>query len=596
MKDDITRETFRPFKTFSRVLMQQGRVQLDADWNEQVAIHHHYLRSLAADVIGPFGAPSGKAGFKPLPLLGAGAAPPKTADFLLSEGHVYVDGILCELATTPVPATLSNSGNVSVIAVSHWMPDGVAYAPGQYVYPTSDDIGTAVLITGVDASKLSLTVSDASKLPNEPFFLKRAMTYLTQPDLAPGSLPAGTYHAYLDVWERLVTYVEDDSIREVALNGPDTAARAKVVWQVKLLETEDDVCITQQALRDQFQPANLSRLKARAQPARTSDDPCTIAPDALYRGPENQLYRVEVHTGGGIDPQTGAFTQPTFKWSRENGSVLFPIQSGGGTNAVVLETLGHDDRFGLAAGDWVEVSDDAAVLVGAVRPLLQVQSIDRSRLTVVLSGTPDTAIGSDMSKHPLLRRWDHKQGDPAAGGLTLGSDNAALVPLGNPDPDSWLDLEDGVQVQFSDPNATIYRPGDYWLIPARVATGDVEWPSETYSIGSGRSVSDKVALPPMGIDHHYAPLAVVTVNANNRIDLVQLCMRYFAALTEQNQFSNDRAGFLNDRVGFSNDRVNLQPAPESKPAPTPAAQPIKPRAVRAPKAPPATSPSQPEKP
>lgn len=588
MKDDITRETFGPFKHFSRVLMQQGRVQLDADWNEQVAIHHHYLRSLAADVIGPFGSPYNNDGFKPIPLPGTGAAPPKTADFLLSEGHVYVDGILCEIGATAVPATLSNSGNAATIAVSRWMPDGVAYAPGQYVYAASGDIAAALLITGVDPSKRSLTVSDASKLPNEPFFLKRAVTYQTQPDLAPGAPAVGSYHLYLDVWERLITYVEDDSIREVALNGPDTAARAKIVWQIKLLEAEGEECISQQALRDQFQPANLARLKARAQPARTSDDPCTIAPDARYRGPQNQLYRVEVHTGGGLDAN-GTFIQPTFKWSRENGSVVFPIRSGGGTNAVVLETLGHDDRFGLAVGDWVEVSDDAAVLAGAVRPLLQVQSIDRSRLTVVLSGTPDAMIGKDPSKHPLLRRWDHKQGDPAAGGLTLGPDNAALVPTGDPDPDSWLDLEDGVQVQFSNPTTTVYRAGDYWLIPARVATGDVEWPSETYSIGSGRSVSDKVALPPRGIVHHYAPLAVVTVNADNTIELLQSCMPLFEALAGQFRFK--------DRV--DGQEVNSLAPAEAKPAPPKAvrAQPVQvkeTKAVRAPKAP--AAPPAPEKP
>ncbi|MBV9991077.1 MAG: hypothetical protein JOZ72_07265 [Alphaproteobacteria bacterium] len=539
MKDDITRETFRPFKHFSRVLMQQGRVQIDADWNEQVAIHHHYLRSLAADVIGPFGMPLHNDGFKPISLPVTGAATPKTADFLLSEGHAYVDGILCEIAVQPVPATASSANGVQTVVVSRWMPDGVAYAPGQYVYATSGDIGKALLITNVDASKRSLTVAGPTALPAEPFLLKRAVTYSTQPDLAPAALQTNTaYHVYLDVWERLVTYAEDDSIREVALNGPDTAARAKVVWQVKLLETDgNNACIMRQALRDRFQPANLARLKARAQPERTSDDPCTIAPDALYRGPENQLYRVEVHTGNDTDPQTGERTQPTFKWSRENGSVVFPIRSGGGTKTLILETLGHDDRFGLAAGDWVEVCDDAAALGNAVRPLLQVQSIDRSRLTVVLSGSPDANIGKDLAKHPLLRRWDHQKGDPAAGGLTLGPDNAAEVPEGEPDPDSWLDLEDGVQVQFSDPGTTIYRPGDYWLIPARVATGDVEWPSETYSVGQGKSVSDKVALPPIGVVHHYAPLAVVTINtADNTLDLLQSCMPTFSDLVDLSSF------------------------------------------------------------
>jgi hypothetical protein len=38
------------------------------------------------------------------------------------------------------------------------------------------------------------------------------------------------------VWERHITTVEDDSIREKALGGPDTATRTKVVWQVKLME------------------------------------------------------------------------------------------------------------------------------------------------------------------------------------------------------------------------------------------------------------------------------------------------------------------------------------------------------------------------
>ena len=51
MNGDITRDTFDALKHFSSVLMQQGRVQLDADWNEQVAIHHHFLRRFVADVI-----------------------------------------------------------------------------------------------------------------------------------------------------------------------------------------------------------------------------------------------------------------------------------------------------------------------------------------------------------------------------------------------------------------------------------------------------------------------------------------------------------------------------------------------------------------
>ena len=51
-RGDFTRDTFWRANHFCQVLMQQGRVQLDADWNEQSAILLHFLRSLARDVIG----------------------------------------------------------------------------------------------------------------------------------------------------------------------------------------------------------------------------------------------------------------------------------------------------------------------------------------------------------------------------------------------------------------------------------------------------------------------------------------------------------------------------------------------------------------
>ena len=52
MRADLTRNSFDPAKYFSRVLMQQGRVQLDADWNEQASILLHLVRRLAADLGG----------------------------------------------------------------------------------------------------------------------------------------------------------------------------------------------------------------------------------------------------------------------------------------------------------------------------------------------------------------------------------------------------------------------------------------------------------------------------------------------------------------------------------------------------------------
>src|SRR5215468_3376097 len=106
MKADFTRNTFDPLKHFTRVLMQQGRVQLDADWNEQAAIQLHYLRALATDIIGQHAGPSDNLGFAITKL-----ASPVTNDFRIGAGHYYVDGLLCEVHPASVPIIVQDGGN-----------------------------------------------------------------------------------------------------------------------------------------------------------------------------------------------------------------------------------------------------------------------------------------------------------------------------------------------------------------------------------------------------------------------------------------------------------------------------------------------------
>jgi hypothetical protein len=459
MKGDYSRDTFDPIKHFSRLLMQQGRVQLDADWNEQASIFLHYLRTLAVDLIGPHGGPADDLGFAITP-----KDLPNARSLDIGFGHYYVDGILCE---NEEKTPSSGGDNVRLPSPS------LGYF-NQPDYPLVDPE------TGLD-----------DKLPEEALFV------------------------YLDVWERHITYIQDDSIREVALGGPDTAARAKTVWQVKVkplvaltdlskVEVGQITCDSpplvevMNNLRNLLQPANRGRMAARAQVPEDTDaiDVCIVSPEARYRGAENQLYRVEIHDGGKAwDGHTAGATEfaATFKWSRENGSVVFAIQSLSG-RTLTLENLGRDDRFGLEVGDWVEVVDDDYVLLGRAEPLLQVEAIDPIDRLVTLSGTPAANVGINQSKHPLLRRWDQQPGDPATGGLQLTNDGAALIVGSNT---AWLNLEDGVQVQFQE---GVYRTGDYWLIPARTATGNVEWP-----LLNGKPS----ALQPHGVEHHYAPLAVV---------------------------------------------------------------------------------------
>lgn len=457
MKGDFSRNTFDPSKHFSRVLMQQGRVQLDADWNEQAAILLHYLRALAVDLIGPHGGPTGEH-------LGFAIAAADKGYFTIGPGRYYINGILCEN-----DLLLDEDGKP--------LPLRYACQPG-YPFPGSAELETD-----------------------------------------------RTYLVYLDVWERHITYIQDEdeqgdnpSIREVALRGPDTASRTQVVWQVKIQKGVKSRPTDKKwkELVDDWQSPNRGQLKARAQRDPDKDtDPCTASPEARYRGLENQLYRVEIHKGG----KAG---EATFKWSRENGSVVFPIEniasdSAAQTSIIRLGHLGRDDTLSLAKGNWVEIVNDDYALQNRPEPLLQVLSVNHEETTVKLNGIP--TVSAEADKHPLLRRWDHGTGDSQQDGVDFKDG----VPLTEGTGDQeWLKLEHGVQIQFQKPDsgANQYRTGDYWLIPARTFTEDVEWPGP---------VGDPDAVPPHGVQHHYAPLWIISVDAEGKVtaDPKNDCRRSF---------------------------------------------------------------------
>ncbi len=465
MKGDFTRNTFDPRQHFLRVLMQQGRVQLDADFNEQVAILLHYLQALATDLIGPYGGPGDS--FR-VDLRREDNEKPVPFDFQISGGHYYVDGLLCESA--------SNS----------YFSDQRGYDPDNKLAP-------------------------------------------------------GFYLVYLDVWERAISAYETEGIREVALGGPDTAMRSRLVWQVKTELLRERVSGEQihrdwqQSWVQRWQPSNRGRLQAQARVTGdvTSFDPCTISPEARYRGAENQLYRVEIHRSSpppvledevreqpvrGQRRRSSAANDaygPTFKWSRENGSVIFPIVDLA-EHVITLGNLGRDSRFTLRSGDWVELLDDDYVLQNRAEPLLQVVEVDPVEMRVTLSAAPK--YRPDLNKHALLRRWDQRAGDESKGGLRINekTEGAALI-----EPGEWLTLEDGIQIRF-EAGAT-YRSGDYWLIPARTATGDVEWPQED---------GQPVPLPPHGVTHHYAPLRLININSGGDIELGEDCRYIFAPLAQ----------------------------------------------------------------
>jgi Family of unknown function (DUF6519) len=484
---DITRSTFEASRHFSGVRMQQGRVQLDADWNEQEDIRAHHDRAAVVDTVGPTGAPKAGGGFR---LTGAA----DDSDLLLDPGRMWVGGTLCELEGDAAGAELT----AAAAKVDSLVLDGRQLAVHDWV-ELGDAGGTTALarVDAVDTATRTLSLDPAPSGLTGPLRLRRRVSYANQPDLpqpaltkeeATGErtldLPDGTYLAYLDVWQQTVTALEAPEIREPALGGPDTTTRSRTVWQVRLLP-----------LVDPDPPAGLDcdsdlgpwtgRLAAPSGTMAARPDPepepstanlCTPTPAGGFTGLENQLYRVQVRsvTNDG---------RPRILWSRDNGSV---VTAWTGSNGDQLEVagIGRDEVLGFGPDQWVELLDDTRELTATPGTLVQLRKAEGTTLFVVES-TVDPAGGSidhdDFGGgHPKVRRWD--------------SDGVVTVDL-----DEWVELEDGVQVLF--PSGGSFRPGDFWLVPARTAVADVDWPRDS----TGRPLR----RPPNGVEHAYARLALV---------------------------------------------------------------------------------------
>src|SRR5690349_20363563 len=97
MSVDISRVTFNPWKDLSSVVMQQGRVQLDSDWNEWLAELTRRIRTSTLDCFGravyPATTPS------------AFFITPSATSITIGVGRMYVDGLLVENHGLPAPGS-----------------------------------------------------------------------------------------------------------------------------------------------------------------------------------------------------------------------------------------------------------------------------------------------------------------------------------------------------------------------------------------------------------------------------------------------------------------------------------------------------------
>jgi len=293
---------------------------------------------------------------------------------------------------------------------------------------------------------------------------------------------------YLEVWQRLVTDLDDPCLREPALGRADTTARLQTVWRVvaelaKATQTQDPtesrIPVTASCCQDMYTTTTQSSTGTMSATTGGPSDDCGCQPvaPAGYQGIENQLYRVEIHTPGDE-------TTATFKWSRENGCVVSAITGLSGAT-VLVDTLGPDANLGFQSSQWVEISDDTYLFGDEPNQpgtLYQIQSIRPADVSVTVV---NPVTGIDTGRNARMRRWD--QSGPSAG--------AAGIPLA---AGSWHQLENGIQIQFG---AGSYNSGDYWTIPARTASGQIDWPP----CGSDGNAFQ----PPCSTRIYRAPLACV---------------------------------------------------------------------------------------
>jgi Family of unknown function (DUF6519) len=470
---DNSRFTFDPWKNYSGVVMEQGRVQLDSDWNESHAEIARRIQAGTLDIMGHAAYPA----TTPAAFQITASSGPNTV--LIGCGRMYVDGLLAE---------------------NHGLPANARWDPA--------------------LAELSGSPQPPPQSPPPPSS-SNTIDFAHQPYLPGASVPTDTasYLFYLDVWTRPVTFLEDANLIDKAV-GVDTTARIQDLWQVRCMPAGNYTCATPDS--QIAYPATSAGLLTTNVVPNPSAGPCCLTTGTGYTGVENQFYRVEIHQGGPGSDTPGA-TTATFKYSRDNASVetlVTAITSGANTagnpaSVLTVTSLGRDQVLGFSPGNWIEILDDWTELWGIAGILCQIDSISVSAKTITLTSTvptgPTTAGATppsfpvntsgqtDATRNTRIIRWDQSGTVYKLNGTQLEtwcdlSTTGGAIPV--PASDTTLVLENGITAVFNTSSSGgSFNVGDFWTFAARTADGMVE---------------ELVKAPPRGIHHHYTKLSVVT--------------------------------------------------------------------------------------
>ncbi len=343
MKGDFSRSSFDSRKHYRGVRLQQGRVQLDADWNEQVDILLHQNEREVRDMLGAHGIPHTSSGFAiTLPSAPAIAEATDTNDTLMppdvqvGAGQRYVDGICCT--------------NETVCAFTN-QPD----FPGA-------------------AQQRQEVAGNAQQL------------------------------VYLDVWQHHVSAREDPDLREVALEGVDTTTRIKTVAQVKFwpLPTglvDDDTSklstVFGAFLAQKQQPKGMLAARKSEKGAILQNQLYRVEIHSVEKGVENGLAQEKVRFKWSRENGAVAYSIEEITSSSEN------------TTQIDIHLKGvKPDQLDLRINDWVEISGEHETLDSKAGVFARVVEIQPDvPLIIVQPIVPHTPLDYTQ-KYKSLQRWD----------------------------------------------------------------------------------------------------------------------------------------------------------------------------------------------
>ncbi|MGH8257635.1 MAG: DUF6519 domain-containing protein, partial [Steroidobacteraceae bacterium] len=238
MSFDNSRYTFNPRDNYSGVVMQQGRVQLDSDWNEWLAEVVRRTQAGTLDILGRAAYPA----TTPFAFKITASSPGGKNTLLIGPGRLYVDGLLVE-----------NHGDP---AAAQWDP----------------------------------ALGEMSSAPQPPLASATtgAIDYTQQPYMPPNTaLPPGNgpFLAYLDVWVRPVDYINDPGLIDAAV-GIDSTGRLQTLWQVRLMDLANSPGATCDSPINNWPPAPSAGLLTTGTTPTAPSGPCCLTSGAAYTGLE----------------------------------------------------------------------------------------------------------------------------------------------------------------------------------------------------------------------------------------------------------------------------------------------------------------------